>query len=217
MLEILMPHLQRALTLHLQMAQMEARAEGMGSALDVFGHAVFGVNGEGRVVAANRAAEEMARSRDGLKVVEGRLEVEDAGEQRKLEEMLERPGLMAKVGARRSMRVSRRLEAPLSMVLVPLPLGRLTDYGRMEALVVVNDPKLRAGSRAEVLRQLYRLTPTEARMADLIAQGNEVREAATTMRTTLETARFHMKRVLEKTGARRQAELVRLVMSLPGC
>ena len=54
-------------------------------------------------------------------------------------------------------------------------------------------------------------------MADLIAQGDEVREAALAMRTTLETARFHMKRVLTKTGARRQAELVRLVVSLPGC
>jgi DNA-binding CsgD family transcriptional regulator len=33
---------------------------------------------------------------------------------------------------------------------------------------------------------------------------------------TLETARFHLKRVLTKTGARRQSELMRLMLSLPG-
>lgn len=220
-LEILMPHLQRALMLHLQMGRMEAKAEGMGEALDVFGHAVFGVNGEGRVMAANRAAEEIVRKGDGLRIMAGRLEAEDAGEDSHLQAMLGwrdgGVGAAARMSARRSMRLSRRLSPPLSVVLVPLPSGQLTDLGRMEALVVASDPGGRMGSRAEVLRELYRLTPTEARMADLIAQGNEVREAALVMRTTLETARFHMKRVLTKTGARRQAELVRLVVSLPGC
>jgi DNA-binding CsgD family transcriptional regulator len=33
---------------------------------------------------------------------------------------------------------------------------------------------------------------------------------------TVETARFHLKRVMAKTGVRRQTELVRLMLSLPG-
>jgi DNA-binding CsgD family transcriptional regulator len=35
------------------------------------------------------------------------------------------------------------------------------------------------------------------------------------MGLTLETARFHVKRVLAKTGTKRQTELMRLMLSLP--
>jgi DNA-binding CsgD family transcriptional regulator len=67
-----------------------------------------------------------------------------------------------------------------------------------------------------VLRALYRLTPTESRLADLLLEGFDVREIADRMRITLETGRFHLKRVLAKTGTRRQVELIRLMLSLPG-
>jgi DNA-binding CsgD family transcriptional regulator len=36
------------------------------------------------------------------------------------------------------------------------------------------------------------------------------------MRTTLATTRFQLKRVLAKTATRRQSELMRLMLSLPG-
>jgi DNA-binding CsgD family transcriptional regulator len=61
-----------------------------------------------------------------------------------------------------------------------------------------------------------RLTPAEARIADLLAGGNEVGEVAARAGITLETARFHVKRVMAKTGVRRQTEMVRLMLSLPG-
>jgi DNA-binding CsgD family transcriptional regulator len=57
------------------------------------------------------------------------------------------------------------------------------------------------------------LTPAEARVADRLL---EVREIADRLGITLETCRFHLKRVLVNTGARRQAELIRLMLSLPG-
>ena len=74
----------------------------------------------------------------------------------------------------------------------------------------------RHSSRVDLLRNLYRLTPTEARIADLIGQGKEIRDTALILGKTLEIARFHVKRVLAKTGTHRQAELVKLVLALPG-
>ena len=83
-------------------------------------------------------------------------------------------------------------------------------------LVFLSDLSRKPASRAEVLCALYHLTPTESRLADLLLQGTEVRVAADQMRTTLETTRFHLKRVLAKTGTHRQTELIRLMLSLPG-
>jgi DNA-binding CsgD family transcriptional regulator len=92
----------------------------------------------------------------------------------------------------------------------------LNNYGQLAALVFVSDPEAATPSRSEILRRLYGLTPAEARIADLLASGSEVGEVAARSGITLETARFHVKRVLNKTGARRQTELVRLMLSLPG-
>lgn len=66
-----------------------------------------------------------------------------------------------------------------------------------------------------VLTALYALTPAEARVADLLWKGMEVQEVANSLAISVKTARFHTKRVLTKTGTRRQAELMRLMLSLP--
>jgi DNA-binding CsgD family transcriptional regulator len=66
------------------------------------------------------------------------------------------------------------------------------------------------------MKMLYGLTPTESRLADLLLEGLDVRGAAQRLGITIETARFHLKRVLAKTDTRRQTELMRLMLSLPG-
>jgi len=53
-------------------------------------------------------------------------------------------------------------------------------------------------------------------LSDLLLRGREMQEVANGLGLTLETARFHTKRVLSKTGTRRQTELMRLMLSLPG-
>lgn len=57
------------------------------------------------------------------------------------------------------------------------------------------------------------LTPAETRLVESIAGGASVAEHATAQGISTNTARVHMQRVLEKTGARRQAELVRMILA----
>jgi DNA-binding CsgD family transcriptional regulator len=83
-------------------------------------------------------------------------------------------------------------------------------------MVFLNDPDAQPASRASILRSLYGLTPVEARLADLLAQGCELAAAAERMNMATGTARFHLKAIFRKTGAARQSELVRMVAGLPG-
>jgi DNA-binding CsgD family transcriptional regulator len=116
-----------------------------------------------------------------------------------------------------AVRVSSRNGQPaLQVTVIPTPDSLKAIEVGLCALVFVHDPSSPPKSRAAFMRQLYALTPTEARLADLLLQGLDVREAADQMQTTLETTRFHVKRVLAKTGTRRQTELMRLMLSLPG-
>ena len=64
---------------------------------------------------------------------------------------------------------------------------------------------------ATLLEALFDLTPTEARVAALVAGGSTVKEAATRLSVKADTVRVHLKAVYSKTGAHRQADLARLL------
>jgi DNA-binding CsgD family transcriptional regulator len=64
----------------------------------------------------------------------------------------------------------------------------------------------------EVLEQLFSLTPSEARVVAKLTLGRSIEEIAAETRTSTETIRTHLKRVLSKTRTRRQGELISLVL-----
>lgn len=64
------------------------------------------------------------------------------------------------------------------------------------------------------LQEQHGLTRAEARVAARLAEGMAVPDIARDLRVTVETVRTHLKRAYGKTGARRQAELVRIVLAL---
>jgi DNA-binding CsgD family transcriptional regulator len=67
--------------------------------------------------------------------------------------------------------------------------------------------------RRAVLRSLYGLTPAECRVALLLVDGHAPRQIANTFRVTENTVRSQIKSIFSKTGARRQSDLVRLLLS----
>jgi len=106
---------------------------------------------------------------------------------------------------------AQRLRLSVTPVRISLPVYA----GQLAALVYVSDPAAAPLSKAESLRTLYGLTATEARVADLLGAGLEVKEVGGRVGMTFETTRFHVKRILAKTGTKRQAELMRLMASIP--
>jgi DNA-binding CsgD family transcriptional regulator len=96
-----------------------------------------------------------------------------------------------------------------------LPLHAQAGQGGDEArvLVVLHDPTARVRLSPVLLAQLYGLTPTEAATAAAIAEGSSPSEIARVRGCADDTVRTHLKRVLEKTGTRRQADLVRVLLT----
>lgn len=67
---------------------------------------------------------------------------------------------------------------------------------------------------AALMRSLFDLTAAEARIATGLATGQSLAEVAAAGSVTIETARSYLRRVLEKTGCHRQAELVALMATI---
>ena len=80
------------------------------------------------------------------------------------------------------------------------------------AAVFVSDPDLQDSTSQQSLRQLFDLTPAEARLATLLARGLSLAEVSETQGISPHTARAQLKSIFAKTGVSRQAELVRLVL-----
>jgi len=66
-------------------------------------------------------------------------------------------------------------------------------------------------SPPEVIGRAFELTPTELRVLFAIVEVGGVPEVAETLGVAKTTVRFHLRQLFDKTGTRRQADLVKLV------
>jgi DNA-binding CsgD family transcriptional regulator len=77
------------------------------------------------------------------------------------------------------------------------------------------DPETSVALRRDILSSSYGLTSAEADVAELLAQGNELKEIAKRNKVSLNTVRNQLKSIFAKTNTSRQAELVSLLLSGP--
>jgi DNA-binding CsgD family transcriptional regulator len=65
------------------------------------------------------------------------------------------------------------------------------------------------------LGHMYGLTHAEGQLATLLLQGLSVKDAAVHLHRNLHTTRTQLKQIFQKTGTRRQAEFIKLLLSHP--
>jgi DNA-binding CsgD family transcriptional regulator len=82
------------------------------------------------------------------------------------------------------------------------------------ALLTLNALGPRPGPPAAILAKTFRLTPSEAKLACIIARGAPPDIAARELKISRETARNQLKSVFAKTDTHRQSELVALLMQV---
>jgi DNA-binding CsgD family transcriptional regulator len=215
---LLLPHLQRTLHTQRRMAELELERDAAFRALDQLPWGVMFVDEHRNRLGANRHAEEILVAGDGLTARGNSLRAQLADESARLERLLssalDRTG-KADINAGGSLSITRPSGAPpLSVVVVPLhvktePLG---ERGPIAAIFVTDPETPLDTSNQQHLRELYGLTAGEARLASWLLQGKSVEEAATAMGITVNTARAYLKRIYNKTGVRRQPELMRLLL-----
>lgn len=217
--ERLHPHLIRAFRLSRQFVDMQQVKDGMAAALDRSPHGLFLIDEIGRVRHANRAAEDLLAQPDGLRLAGGRLTAATADAARRLQALI---ACAASLDQERrtggSMAVpSPGRRVPLSLTVAPLRSERFEFLrDRLAAIVCVTDPRSAASLPQQTLRDLFGLTPAEAKVAMSVFEGLTSKEAAETLGLSIHTVRVQLARIFEKTGTNRQAELVRLMMRSAG-
>jgi DNA-binding CsgD family transcriptional regulator len=217
-MNMLVPHVKRALNLHLsvhqdrQMISLYSRA----TAQLMVGVVILDQNG--KVIESNAAATSILEMRDGLKVSGGVLEANYANDNRKLQRLI-RDALMQTrtscLSIAEGVSVSRQSGRLNWGVVVQsiLPDEWTEGKQRPSVAVFVRDMDGKADPSIKLAQQLFQLTPAETSLAIQLANGLSLEEAAEALNIRLNTARAHLRSIFSKTGVRRQTELVRIFLN----
>ncbi|MCG8509493.1 MAG: helix-turn-helix transcriptional regulator, partial [Rhodospirillales bacterium] len=99
---------------------------------------------------------------------------------------------------------------PLAVMAYPRVLANMDEPS---AVILIHDPDLREGPSETDIAHILGITISEARLAKLLADGKPLRSACRMLGLTTESGRTYLKRIFQKTGTTRQAELVRVVLT----
>jgi DNA-binding CsgD family transcriptional regulator/PAS domain-containing protein len=212
--EQLSRHMTRALQMGIRLERPEANPASTAT-LDAMPHAIVVLDAQRRVLYANTLMESLLARKQGLLVQQGELKASDEREQQRFAACV--------AGALSAGRPAAGGGAPLVMRLgegghlrlhaLPLAggLGRALVARPTVLLLITEHIRLAAASHAAI-RQLYGCTASEARLTQLLVEGNTLQESATRMGITYGSARVYMKLVFEKVGVHTQAQLVARVL-----
>jgi DNA-binding CsgD family transcriptional regulator len=215
-LAALLPHLTRAVQIHRRLLPVSVLDGAAVDALDCLSSGVILLDGKGRTIFLNRAAERVLRQRDGVAVEHGCLSAASPQERDALRLLVAQA---AQTAAGQSLRpggalaISRpSMRRPYSVLVTPLGRRHTSLHGPDAAVAVfIADPEDHDSTEIGALVRLFRLTPAEARLAAGIATGAPLADVADGLGIGRETARTQLRSVFAKTGTTRQAELVRII------
>jgi DNA-binding CsgD family transcriptional regulator len=225
------PYTKAEMRLHARIARHIANAVGMRMELSALRQQIaastylvdrlaFGVillGTDGNIQFANREAQRILAMQDGLSTAGSMLRAEKASDAHRLQAIIR--GLTSRlvegdVSIARTIisRPSGRMA--LSIAAMPVPRGwTILDAPAGTILLLVTDPERRPVLENRYLAERFGLGPNETRLAVALAQGSDLRHAALMAGLTYETARWYLKAIFEKTGTRRQTQLVSLLVA----
>ena len=213
----LLPHIRQFVRVRQALVRAEARHTTVTALLDNPRVGVVHLDRRGRVLAANDRARRILRNGDGLTDRGGMLGARAAADQDRLERMVgdALPG-SGRAAVSGSMRLCRSPVLPPFVVHVK-PVGvPQPDYGarHVAALVLIVEPGRQHRLDPERVATTLELTPAEARVAVWLAEGKSVRDIAEETGQAEGAIYWRLKRIYRKQSLARQADLVRLVLSL---
>jgi len=188
-------------------------------ALDLVNVGLLVTSASGQLLLANRTAERILKSRDGL-------ELTSTGTVRtslkclpSLNTLMETSANSGSNGGRDSVSPVRRPSGkrPLTAVIRAVQgMAASEDPSTPATLLFILDPEISVETVESELRQLYGLTSMEACLANLLMQGKAIDECCTLLQIRRSTARTHLQHLFEKVGVQRQSELVSLLLKSVG-
>lgn len=225
LMQRLTPHLSQAMKIHMRLALQQAEHQGHDL---LVGHSTTGViflDVTGSVLMLNPAAEAMVSDPgNGINLHDRQIAFDSPDNATNANRLIANTIATAAgtgLSPAGAITIPRAQGLPLTIIAVPLPGGQtrtehlpVATNGPAIALLLC-DPNRARGLPDGLLRTVFRFTPAECRVAQALARGQSPGDYADTAGLGIRTVRTHISRLLAKTGARNQLELMRILGGLP--
>jgi DNA-binding CsgD family transcriptional regulator/PAS domain-containing protein len=212
-MSLVAPHARRAVLIGKAIDQKANEAAAFADILDTLSAGLFLIDIDGQIVHANAAGREILDANDFLGLNDGHLVTRDTVNGTSQD--LFANGCDLQIGSKGIALplIARDGECHVAHVL---PLGpgvghRPGGPTTVAAAVFVFRATLETPSSPDVIRRAYQLTPAELRVLLAIVNVGGIPEVATALGVADSTIKTHVRRLFDKTGAGRQADLVKLV------
>lgn len=210
------PHIRRAILIGKVIDLHKVEAAAMADTLDGLAAAMIMVDAGARIVHANVAGHRMIAEGGVMRAAAGRISAVDPGANRSLQETFTACGIGDAAVGERGIAVLLSSPDNTSYVAHVLPLTSAerrragASYAAVAA-VFVHKAGLDAPPPMEAFSHKFGLTAAELRVLLTIVNVGGVSEVAEVLGIGRGTVRTHLHHLFEKTGARRQVDLVKLV------
>lgn len=222
-LQRLVPHLARALRFRQLLGAAESRVRDLQQLLDAGSLPLAVLDDQGIVLCMSRRAHALIDQLPALKLKQQRLGSSRPQLASALRAALKSVCALADSGrvapsfsAPATVEVEREGRAAITLLYLPLRFAskvREQTQARGRVLIAFHDPELVTRLDPRIIARIFHLTPTEAELAAALGEGRSLLRFALERGCAEQTARVHLKRLLEKTRTHRQPDLVRLLLS----
>lgn len=217
MLRAILEHVKIRLESHWALLRERSFVNLLGDVVERVGASVMAVDREGSVVFRNRGSEELFERHGGLELVEDRLVARRDSDDRTLREMFadltacgaSDPDQQARVVTLGDPRVAEPLVLSARFA-GPFFCEDTNDYREVIVLVAKNPENGRRNRSSCAFASIYQLTPTQARVTELLLAGHNLGEVAQRLEVSDNTVRSHLKQIFLKTNTHGQLQLVQL-------
>lgn len=219
MLELSVPHIQRAFRIQRELQQLRSREQSLKSALSRLALGVVVVGDDNRIHYLNPMAESILAQHPGLRLVAGQLKAHYPDEDAHFHDLLASLKT-ADVHDVETRHLAVSLHHPsrkMPLTVMMSTLNEIPDHlnlssGGGRVVLYLSDPESPSNLSYETLNELYGLTPSEARVAVGLVNGLELRQIAEQHQVTFETIRGQLRLVFQKMGVNKQQDVVRVLL-----
>jgi DNA-binding CsgD family transcriptional regulator len=213
---LLMPHVRRAVAIARLVDRHKTDVSILADAVDAIAAGVFLVHTDARLIRVNEAGRRMLDARALVRENHGRLEAASPDARAALADAVAGTddNNFTVQGQRATIALTAPDESPYVAHVLPLTTGTRRQAGAKygaRAAVFIHPATPNQPTALEAIAQHFQLTPAELRVLVAIVEVGGVPDVAAVLGISETTVKTHLQRLFEKTGTRRQADLVKRV------
>lgn len=217
----LIPHVKQAIALSEHLARIDLKRRIAFEALESVAIGILVLDETMRVVHGNAAAQSVIRAADGIYIQNGVLKIN--ADNKALREAVARMVVQARIGTNsggEALSIGRPSGKDPYPVMIGTLWGNHLRFGlghldRPLAIMFVTVPEKPQEAPSELLRRLFGLTLTEAKVCERLVNGSSIEGASSDLAISTETGRVHLRNIFRKTGVNRQSDLLAKIFATP--